>query len=84
MARRSVVPRAPLHDPVGGACYGRAMSKPSIEFGERVHIAQQRCGQLATGTPCIAWRLSRPGGEDWKPCWLCGTEAPPLGQRYSR
>jgi hypothetical protein len=53
-------------------------------FGARVHIAQQRCGQPATGPPCIAWRLSRPGGEGWRPCWLCKSGAPPIGQRYSR
>jgi hypothetical protein len=43
-------------------------------------IRQQRCGHDG----CIAWRLSRPGtdGQQWRPCWLCGTTEAPTGERY--
>ena len=43
-------------------------------------IKQQRCGHAG----CIAWRLSRPGsgGQEWRPCWLCKTEAAPVGEKH--
>ncbi len=31
---------------------------------------------------CLAWRLSQPGsgGQEWRPCWNCGTTEVPTGQ----
>ena len=47
------------------------------------HIAQQRCAHPFEGAPCVAWRLSRPGGQTWKPCWRCKVDAPPIGEPYT-
>jgi hypothetical protein len=42
-------------------------------------IVQLRCSQPdGSGQPCIAWRLSRPDGQTWRPCWRCQTSLPPV------
>jgi hypothetical protein len=42
-------------------------------------IVQLRCRHPDdSGQPCIAWRLSRPDGQDWRPCWRCHTSMPPV------
>ncbi len=55
-------------DPAGQSTPGHQ------EVPHMIDIRQQRCGD-----GCIAWRLSRPGsaGQEWRPCWSCGTTEHP-------
>jgi hypothetical protein len=41
-------------------------------------IVQARCGQPTPAGGVWAWRLSAPGGEGWKPCYVCGSVQAPV------
>ncbi len=52
----------------------------SRSTGQRSPI-HKRCGRPLDAKPprpCPAWRLSRPDGTSWKPCFACGAAAVPV------